>query len=87
MENYSIRGNILVGKIIRQKSAKTAVFEREISKYIPKYERYSKRRLRLAVHVPEGMKVNVGDMVKIGETRKISKTKNFVIMGVLQKSE
>jgi len=87
MDSYSVRGNILVGKIIRQKSAKTAVIERELSKYVPKYERYSKRKVKMAVHVPENIKVNVGDTVKIGETKKISKTKNFVVISVLKKSE
>ncbi len=84
---YSIRGNVFVGTVIRQKTPKTAVVEREITTYVPKYQRYSVSRSRLAVHVPEGINVVAGDTVKIGETRKISKTKSFVIMEVVKKSE
>ena len=87
MTEYIVRGNVFRGKIVKHKSPKTAVVEREIVSYVPKYERYAKKRAKLSVHVPEEMKVNVGDEVKIGETRKISKTKNFIIMEVLRKSE
>lgn len=80
----SVRGNVFLGTVIRQKTAKTAVVEREIITYIPKFERYSKTKSRLAVHVPDGVVVAVGDKVKIGETRKISKTKSFVILEVFK---
>ncbi len=77
---YIPRGTFLIGKVIRMKSSKTAVVEREIVHFVAKYERYRKVRSRIAVHVPDDIKVNVDDIVKIGETRKISKTKNFVIV-------
>ena len=77
---YIPRGSFLIGKVIRAKSNKTAVVEREIVHFVKKYERYKKVRSRIAVHVPDDIKVEVGDMVKIGETRKKSKTKNFVIV-------
>ena len=77
---YIPRGSFLTGKIVRMKAAKTAVIEREIVHFVKKYERYKKVKSRIAVHVPENVKVKVGDLVRIGETRKISKTKNFVII-------
>ena len=83
--DYIVRGNVFTAKVIRQKSPKTAVVERELVTYVPKYERYAKKRSRLAVHIPDNMKVSVGDLVKIGETRKISKTKSFIIMEILKK--
>jgi len=83
--NYTVKGAVFTGKIVRHKSPKTAVVERELVIYVPKYERYSKRKVKIAVHVPDDIKINIGDTVKIGETRKISKTKNFIIMEVLKK--
>lgn len=84
---YLVKGNVFRGIVIRQKSPKTAVVEREIVSYVPKYERYAKKKSKLAVHVPDDIKVSVGDDVKIGETRKISKTKNFIIMEVMKKAK
>ena len=77
---YIPRGSFLVGKITKMKSAKTAVVEREIVHFVKKYERYKKVKSRIAVHIPDEIKVEVGDIVRIGETRKISKTKNFIIV-------
>lgn len=81
---YIPRGLFLVGKVIRMKSNKTAVVEREIVHFVKKYERYKKVKSRIAVHVPDDIKVEVGDIVKIGETRKISKTKSFIIVSKLK---
>jgi len=83
--NYNVRGNVFIGKVIKQKSPKTAVVERELVSFNKKYERYAKRTSTLSVHIPDEFKVKVGDMIKFGETRKISKTKNFVIMEILKK--
>jgi small subunit ribosomal protein S17 len=83
-KTYSIRGNILEGKVISAKARKTITVERILTQYIPKYERYKKVKSKLKVHVPQGMEVKEGDKVKIGETRKISKTKNFILMEILK---
>lgn len=77
-----IRGIILEGVVVSDKMNKTVVVERRMLQYIPKYERYARVRSRIVAHVPECMDVKVGDKVVIGETRKISKTKNFVVMKV-----
>lgn len=84
-KKYSVRGVVLRGVVIRQKTPKTAVVERKVMKKIPKYERSLAGLTRHVVHIPEGISVNVGDLVEIGETRKISKTKNFIILSVLKK--
>lgn len=83
-KTYSIRGNILEGKVTSAKARKTITVERILTQYIPKYERYKKVKSKLKAHVPQGMEVKEGDRVRIGETRKISKTKNFVLMEVLK---
>ena len=76
----SYRGRTFVGTVISTKMQKTAVVEWASQKFVSKYERYASDRSRVKVHIPENMKINDGDIVKIAETRKISKTKSFVIV-------
>lgn len=76
----SLRGRIFSGTVIQAKTPKHAVVEWEWKKIVPKYERYEKRRTRVAVHNPACIGAEVGDRVKIMETRKISKTKSFVVI-------
>lgn len=82
-KKYPIRGNILEGIVTSAKAQRTVTIKREIIHYISKYERYKKVFSKIKAHVPEGMIVKEGDKVKIGETRRISKTKNFVVIEVL----
>jgi small subunit ribosomal protein S17 len=81
---YSIRGNIFEGNVISAKARKTVTVERILTQYVPKYERYKKVKSKIKAHVPEGMEIKEGDKVRIGETRKISKTKNFIVMKKLE---
>jgi len=83
-EVYPIRGNIFEGKVTSAKANKTVTVERELIQYIPKYERYRKIRSRIKAHNPLSINAKEGDWVKIGETRRISKTKSFVVMEVLK---
>lgn len=83
-EKYSIRGNIFEGKVISAKSRKTITVERILTQYIPKYERYKKIKSKIKAHVVSGMHPKEGDIVRIGETRRISKTKNFVLMKIIK---
>jgi len=84
---HSVRGSIFVGKVISAKSPKTITIERKTTQYIRKFERYKKSKSKISAHIPEGMEVNEGDMVKIGETKKISKTKSFVVLEIVKKGE
>ena len=81
---YPIRGNILEGKVTSAKANKTVTVERIITQYIAKYERYRKIRSRIKAHNPDSIAAKEGDFVRIGETRRISKTKSFVVMEVLK---
>jgi len=76
------RGRILVGKIIKKDVSKTATVLVEHSHFIKKYERYEKRLSK--IHVHNEMNAQIGDMVKIQETRPISKTKNFIITEIIK---
>jgi small subunit ribosomal protein S17 len=80
MVEYPIRGIVFEGEVVRQKTPKTIVVKRNIVTYIKKYERNLLKTKKYAVHLPENMTVKVGDKVLVGETRKISKTKNLVVI-------
>lgn len=83
--SMSLRGRIIEGTIIRNIFHKTAVLELSRLFYIPKFERYEKRVSRIKAHVPPCIDVDKGDFVRIMETRKISKTKSFVVIEVKKK--
>ncbi len=78
---YSTRGRQFVGKVVRAAARKTVVVEWPRLNFLPKYERYEKRRTRVHVHLPDHITdIAVGDMVRISECRPISKTKHFVVV-------
>lgn len=75
-----LRGRELTGTVVRVKTPKNALVERTWTMFVPKYERYERRRSRIMAHNPSCINAQVGDKVKMMETRKISKTKSFVII-------
>lgn len=81
---FTIRGAVITGTVVSDKAPKTVTVERIITKYVPKYQRYKKTKSKVKAHIPTGMNVKEGDVVTIGETRKISKTKNFVVMEIVK---
>lgn len=79
-KTYSLRGRTFVGVVTSTKMNKTAIVEWQKKIKLPKYDRYMVRKKRKAAHVPEDITIKVGDVVKIMETKPISKTKNFIIV-------
>ena len=51
----------------------------------PKYGKYVRRRTTLAVHDETNL-AKVGDMVEVAESRPYSKTKNWRLVGVVEKA-
>ncbi len=86
-EKFSVRGAMITGLVVSARTPKTVTVEREMTKYIAKYERYKKSKSRVKAHNPENINAKEGDLVKIGETRKLSKTKNFVVLEIVKKGE
>ena len=82
--NIKTRGKIFTGEIISY-FHKTVTIEFPRRFYLPKYERYEKRRTRIKTHNPPCIDAKKGDFVKIMECKPISKTKNFVIVGKIEK--
>jgi small subunit ribosomal protein S17 len=75
-----VRGKILEGNVVSSKMSKTVIVERNYLHFIPKYERYERRRSRTAAHNPDCINAKKGDKVKIAECRPLSKTKYFVVI-------
>ncbi|MFX1315328.1 MAG: 30S ribosomal protein S17 [Promethearchaeota archaeon] len=77
-----IRGKITKGVVVSKKSRNTVVIRQDYVQFIKKYQRYERRNSRLVCHLPEclNQEIEIGDMVRIGESRKISKTKAFIIL-------
>ncbi|MCF7798721.1 30S ribosomal protein S17 [Candidatus Woesearchaeota archaeon] len=87
MNNISVRGKTFTGKVVSAKMHHTVVVEWERRVQIPKYERFEKRRSKVAAHNPEEIHAQEGDIVKIQETKPLSKTKNFIVIEIVQKAE
>jgi len=84
VDGYSLRGREFVGVVVKDSGNKTVTIEFPRLIYLSKYERYEKRKSRLKVHVPSGKKLNLGDKIRVVETRPISKTKNFILVEVIK---
>lgn len=77
--HLKIRGRIFTGKVVSSKPANTAIISWNYYNYIPKYERYERRKTKIESHNPKCIDAKPGDIVKIGECRPLSKSKRFVV--------
>ncbi|MEC7100831.1 MAG: 30S ribosomal protein S17 [Candidatus Thermoplasmatota archaeon] len=76
-----LRGQIIEGQVSTTGMSGSIVVEREITRYMKKYERYEKRTRRYSAHLPSCIGgVEVGDRVRIMECRPLSKTVNFCVI-------
>ncbi|MEM0021693.1 MAG: 30S ribosomal protein S17 [Fervidicoccaceae archaeon] len=76
-----VRGLVIEGVISSDKMDGTVVIEHNYMIFDRKYRRYERRRSKIHAHLPPCVEVKVGDKVLIGETRPISKTVSFVVLG------
>ncbi len=83
MLHLKLHGKEFVGTVISDKMHKTVVVEWERRRLVPKYERYEKRYSRVYAHNPLTINAKLGDTVRVKETRPLSKTKNFVVVEVV----
>ncbi|ESP88901.1 30S ribosomal protein S17 [Candidatus Halobonum tyrrellensis] len=82
--SLSVRGQTLEGTVASTQMDKTVVVEREYDVFVPKYDRYMKRRSRVPAHCSPCLDVEEGDEVRIAETRPLSKTKSHVVVETLE---
>ncbi len=77
-----IRGEYLEGKVVSAKGRHTVVVEREATRYLSKYRKWARGTSRISAHNPGCINAKVGDLVELAETRKLSKTKAWTVVGV-----
>ena len=75
----------LVGKVVSSKNNKTITVVVETYKKDPLYGKRVKYSKKYAVH-DETNKAGVGDIVRIVETRPLSKTKYFYLKEIVEKA-
>ncbi len=85
--NLRVRGQTLVGKVVSSKPRKTVIIERSMTTYHSKYKRYSREHSRIPAHNPPCLNAKKGDIVKIAETRKISRTKAWTVYEIIKRAE
>jgi small subunit ribosomal protein S17 len=80
------RGRTFQG-IVTKKFDTRIVLEFERTVRVPKYERFAKKKTRLHAKIHEGIDVKVGDLVKVRESRPLSKMIHFVFVEVMPVKE
>ncbi len=75
-----------IGKVVSDKMDKTVVVSIENSVKHPLYGKVVKRSVRLKVH-DEKNECQVGDKIKIMETRKLSKDKYWRLVKILERAK
>jgi small subunit ribosomal protein S17 len=77
-----IRGKITKGTVVSKKAHNTIVIRQDYVHFIKKYQRYERRKTRISCHLPECLRteIELGDIVRVGESRKLSKTKAFIVL-------
>ena len=84
--NVSIRGRILTGMVKSVAMRRSIVVQRDYLHYIPKYRRFEKRRKTLLAHCSPCFRLSVGDIVKIGQCRPLSKFIRFNVLSIERKA-
>jgi small subunit ribosomal protein S17 len=79
------RRKILIGEVVSTKMAKTIVVEVHRQKAHPFYKRVVKRSKRFYAH-DENATARLGDVVKIEETRPLSKLKRWQLKDVIRRA-
>ena len=80
------RRKVRTGSVVRVKQEKTAVVEMVWKQRHRIYHKQVRRVARFYVHDPEN-RCQVGDLVRIEETRPISKTKHWRLLEILERRQ
>jgi len=81
--SVKVRGREFVGTVISDKMSKTVVVSWSRRAFVKKYERYERKWSKINAHNPDCINAKKGDVVKVQETRPLSKTKHFAIIQVI----
>lgn len=75
-----------VGRVVSDKMDKTVVVEVEVIKRHPLYHRALRRHRRFKAH-DENNQARIGDLVRLVETRPLSKEKRWRVAEILKRGE
>jgi small subunit ribosomal protein S17 len=85
MENKTrARRKVRIGKVVSNKMQKTVVVQCERKFAHPMYQKMIKRNTKFKAH-DEDNACNIGDKVRIMETRPISKDKSWRVVEILER--
>ena len=84
-QTASPRRNEKVGQVVSTKMQKTIVVEIEMRKAHPKYRRVMKFNKKFYAH-DEQNSARIGDVVRIRETRPLSKLKRWTLEEIIRRS-
>jgi len=76
---------VRTGRVVSDKMEKTVIVQVADSKLHPLYKKVMRQRTRFKVH-DESDQCKLGDLVKIRETRPISKDKRWRVVEVVEKA-
>jgi small subunit ribosomal protein S17 len=84
MENIRKNRKVRIGKVVSNKMEKSIVVavERQVAHKL--YKKYFKRTTKIMAH-DEKNECNIGDIVKIMETRPLSKNKSWRLVEIIEK--
>lgn len=82
MSNSETNARTIVGKVVSDKMQKTIVVMVERTVKHPKYGKIMKRRTKLHAH-DENQIGKIGNIVRIRESRPLSKMKSWVLVEVI----
>ncbi len=86
MAENQVNRKIRIGTVTSDKMEKTITVKIETVKQHPLYKKIIKTSKKYKVH-DEHNEAKVGDVVKIIETRPLSKDKRFTLMEIVKKAE
>jgi small subunit ribosomal protein S17 len=78
------RRQMKVGRVVSDKMDKTIIVAVEYTRPHPLYKKAMKRTSKFAAH-DEQNECKIGDIVRIEETRPLSKTKRWIVREVIQR--
>ena len=84
MEERNLR-KVMIGKVVSDKMDKTVVVAVETSVKHKVYNKIVKRTYKLKAH-DEANECKIGDIVKVMETRPLSKDKRWRVVEVMEKA-
>lgn len=76
---------VIVGTVVSNKMEKTAVVQVQRRFAHPVFKKYVSKRVKYKVH-DEKNDLNIGDTVRIVETRPLSKDKRFKLLDVVERA-